>query len=690
MNNNIVPFSLGYEALRLLGKGMYSTVWAAMSELIANGIDAGAKNVIVYFDTREKLNTIIEIFDDGSGMTLDQITNNYVSIGKNKREGVVCNNKIMGRKGVGKLAALYLSDNYSFITKTNEGEDIWTFKADPNLHKEPSLMKVYKKDFNMKPYLENSNTGTILRLEKVNMKNLSEAALDGLSLSMSNYFLNGNLDNVNIKFLVKSTNNEKLFDKEVLMNKQIAFSNMIAIYKTDDQNIEKGKFKCPLMHTDIFTEKHIDMETEQIILDSKGTYTNNSSIGEGESIPYKLSGWIGIHYTIKQNEAQQNDKNFIKNQYYNPNQLRLYIRNKLAVANFISYLKNTQQGINYIEGEISFDLLDDDSMEDITTSNRQDLDEHDDRVVLLVEEVKKIVSALINKRKKLTDKVNAENNKRLNIIKNNAKNSATETFKDDMAALGFDEQVADKITSSFSNKMKQDIGNNLEIKEFYKVFLSHSRLDRRFSDFIFFLLKEKGVVDEEIFYTTYVAQPGKNLREDIRNNIAKDNVMLVFLDTVNFNKSQFCMFEGGAFWATRSVEACRHIHMSPRWIPKYIESELYNTLISNCEIIEDDIGVLSEKKYRELIIVFNGLIDHLNKSSLRIENKIKKFESYNAPTPRELDENNENVLDYMDDSFVKCWKYYVVEGNIGDGNVSKKETLEDYICKYNKSVEGLG
>ena len=44
--DNNVKFTLGYEALALLGKGMYSNLWAALSELIANGIDARPKSFV--------------------------------------------------------------------------------------------------------------------------------------------------------------------------------------------------------------------------------------------------------------------------------------------------------------------------------------------------------------------------------------------------------------------------------------------------------------------------------------------------------------------------------------------------------------------------------------------------------------------------------------------------------------------
>lgn len=88
-------------------------------------------------------------------------------------------------------------------------------------------------------------------------------------------------------------------------------------------------------------------------------------------IPYQLTGWIGFHSTLNNSQAQQNDSNFRKNKNYNPAQIRLYVRNKLAVSNVLDTLGITQAFTNYIEGEISFDLLDDDLLPDIATSSRQ-------------------------------------------------------------------------------------------------------------------------------------------------------------------------------------------------------------------------------------------------------------------------------------------------------------------------------
>ena len=110
--NDKIFFNFSYFALKLLGKGLYSNPWTAIAELVANGLDAKATCVRIFIDMSDKKNSEIEIFDNGTGMTYSDLAEKYVLIGKNKREDLsldeVSKNKVMGRKGIGKLAAFLL------------------------------------------------------------------------------------------------------------------------------------------------------------------------------------------------------------------------------------------------------------------------------------------------------------------------------------------------------------------------------------------------------------------------------------------------------------------------------------------------------------------------------------------------------------------------------------------------------
>lgn len=91
-----------------------------------------------------------------------------------------------------------------------------------------------------------------------------------------------------------------------------------------------------------------------------------------------------------------------------PNVLRLYVRGKLAVDNFMNYIKSSQALANYIEGEISFDILDDDLFEDASTSSREGYSISDPRIQKLLEITRKIVRALIDERTAIGNTINKE------------------------------------------------------------------------------------------------------------------------------------------------------------------------------------------------------------------------------------------------------------------------------------------
>lgn len=69
---------------------------------------------------------------------------------------------------------------------------------------------------------------------------------------------------------------------------------------------------------------------------------------------------------------------------------------------------STQVGANYIEGDITFNILDDDDLPDIATSSRQDFLD-DERVELLISLIDPIVNALFKVRNDIGQKIRKEN-----------------------------------------------------------------------------------------------------------------------------------------------------------------------------------------------------------------------------------------------------------------------------------------
>lgn len=127
-NKQILSMSFDPRTIEHLGIKMYSSIHAALAELIANSYDANANNV--YIDIQDGEDKKITVRDDGEGMSFNDINKKFLVIGRNRRledDSNVTKNKrkVMGRKGLGKLALFGLGNNVSIETKV-KGENIKT------------------------------------------------------------------------------------------------------------------------------------------------------------------------------------------------------------------------------------------------------------------------------------------------------------------------------------------------------------------------------------------------------------------------------------------------------------------------------------------------------------------------------------------------------------------------------------
>ena len=108
--------------LELLGPSLYTNIYYVLAELIANAYDADAHNVYIIANKND-----ITVEDDGKGMSYAkgdiQKYLNVAAVSRSNKEDsyTPLNRKKMGRKGVGKLAALSVSENV-LVKTINDGE----------------------------------------------------------------------------------------------------------------------------------------------------------------------------------------------------------------------------------------------------------------------------------------------------------------------------------------------------------------------------------------------------------------------------------------------------------------------------------------------------------------------------------------------------------------------------------------
>lgn len=616
-NHNEVFFNFSYSALKLLGNQMYTSKWSAISELVANSLDAGAKNVRIYINSINKEAATIEIFDDGSGMSYLDLLNKYTLIGRNRREeNENLSDKIKGRKGVGKLAGLFLSNKYYIVTKKDGIESSWvldsTIVKDSDI---PKLDKVSNEDVIIEnAHIWNSyDHGTLIKLTNVDMTNFAEKRLKSLKRKIADYYI---LDEIGAKIEVAYVQKQGEPIKYETAEKEIAFQNFYGFFETEKglKSYELRKsipIKLGNHHSGNLNYTEIAeinaKERATVVLTPDSLSEKNKISGEMEFLglkgqklikKYELKGWIGIHATINKEEANNNDSRFIKNDVYNPNRLKLYIRDKLAYEDFLRPLKNKQAFVNYIEGEISFDILDDSELPDISSTSREGLSMEDERVQLLIDIINPIVNRLIKERLSISKVVNAEaeNLKRKRYEAEKREKEAERKAKEAEATARIEAEKKSK-KLDFENvglrKENNSLKNQNNIKD---VLLSESDPQRQK-----LLVHELTIISNELIYTV------EDLANDFSNSKEWELILphlkhlKKYADKLTTIKQQFLKLNNYDIIGKQTID-----------LKSYIRSYLETIRLSKGEI-QTNIGnkpYISKVEIFELGVLLDNLISN--------------------------------------------------------------------------------
>ena len=151
-----------------LGIQMYDRVSAVLAELIANSYDADAQNVRITLPFGEYLARKVEgkiidqgfkiiIEDDGCGMTTDEVNEYYLNVGYNRRKSrnertLKHNRRVMGRKGIGKLAPFGICHIVEVVSAGGRETDQGFLVSNLILNLDDIVNEKTDKDGNVLPY----------------------------------------------------------------------------------------------------------------------------------------------------------------------------------------------------------------------------------------------------------------------------------------------------------------------------------------------------------------------------------------------------------------------------------------------------------------------------------------------------------------------------------------------------------
>lgn len=334
---------LDLNVLNHLGLNLYSNTPAVLSEVIANSWDADAS--VVKIDCDQDSDTIV-IIDNGSGMDLEDINGKFLCVGYRKREnGEAISPKfhrpVMGRKGIGKLSLLSIADNIDIYSKKN---------GDRN------AFRMSRKDIEREINETNSSySPREIEFEDFEFETGTRIKIYGFKKNI----------NRTPEFLRK-----RLARRFSVMgnNFQISINGDPVSYE-DRAYFDKLQFIWPI--GELPAGIQAKLKSVQNTLDGK------------ISDKYSIYGWIGT--CDKPSDLEDNNK------------ISVIARGKLSQEDILSSYNEGGVYAVYLIGEIHADFLDSDEDRDISTSNRQQYIEDDERFRLLTAHVFKLLKEIKNR-----------------------------------------------------------------------------------------------------------------------------------------------------------------------------------------------------------------------------------------------------------------------------------------------------
>ena len=364
MENKEYRLSIDPRILELLGPSLYTNIYYILAELIANAYDAEAHNVYIISNKDD-----ITVEDDGKGMSYQNgDIKKYLSVAEVSRNNnedsttKTLKRKKMGRKGVGKLAALSVSENVLIKTISNSE----------------------KSGFILSRYINDDNLLTPISDENITFNRITS---NGTAVVMQNpqYKLHSTLKAIKRNLLkifplvsedfqihlIRGTEEETIkdFDKEMIAE----LSTLITL--GDDFTYLNEHFKTA------FENKKDELLKNQPIYSAP--ISMKDRWGEEHSYNVEVKGWIGTYLTTRGRKAELTD--------FPDNFISLYANNKMGEFNILPLVGQNKLPEVYVVGQLHVDIFELTELPDMALSNRQGYKSDDKRYQTVLDYVRKIL-----------------------------------------------------------------------------------------------------------------------------------------------------------------------------------------------------------------------------------------------------------------------------------------------------------
>jgi len=541
--------SINPRILELLGPSLYTNIYYILAELIANAYDADAENVYII-----STNESITVEDDGKGMSYaNGDIKKYLDVASVSRQSdddarTAKGRHKMGRKGVGKLAALSVSENVHVKTIFN-GEKSGFI-----------LSRQIAEDNLLTPLAENQIKFTRVtdRGTAVVMLNPQYKLHKDLHAIKRNLLKIFPLVNKDFKIHIIQGNKEEVVDNF----DQAMISELGAIITLGD----KFKYLGEVFKTEYedIREKLITHKDSVVI-----PIQMMDSFGIKRDYDVEIHGWVGTYKSTRGRKVNVTD--------FPDNFISLYAHKKMGEFNILPAIGQNKLNELYVVGQLHVDIFEQTELPDMALSNRQGYKSDDIRYQKVLEYVRefllvdilKMHNVLVQRRKKDKDEKKLEKQRGAEADLRQAvdqfkKKTSSEVATKISQSIGLTEsnqKVIERVVSEEINKNSPDIGLKTKVdSQKKKILISHTRADKGLADVVYQMLLHNNVPAAEILYTSCDDEvsripAGGNIYEYLRDffvdSYSTQKMHVIFVTSDNTKTSWGALVEIGAAWITQ-------------------------------------------------------------------------------------------------------------------------------------------
>lgn len=544
--------------LELLGPNLYTNIYYVLAELIANAYDADAYNVYIISEENA-----IRVEDDGKGMSYKEGgISKYLGVAKLSRTDesnsvTALGRKKMGRKGIGKLAALSISENVDIMTVANGEKSGFVLSRHPG---QEGLLKPIDDEAVSFQKVHDHGTAIVMRNPEYSLHKTTDA----IKRNIVNIF-----PLIDADFRIHIINTDK---KDVVIERLddvFATSLCSIITLGDDYKYLTTKVKT----------KFLDKRDR--LIEAREGYTKSlrmkNNIGEEKDYMLTIEGWIGAYETTKGRKKNSSD--------FPDNFISLYANKKMGEFNILPKVGKNKLNESYVVGQLYVDLFELSELPDMALSNRQGYKSDDLRYETVIDYVRKILlPEILNKRVLYTILKNADNKKKqlfeqkkledklkrnVESFKRKAGASISSRLNQNKNSNWSSEEVEHFVDEAINDNIP-DFGLKSKVDKIKKkVLISQTRKDKVLSDLIYHFLLYNGMPASEILYSNCDDEVSRipddvpifdYLREFFVNSYSDQKIYVIFVTSKNITGSFGTMAEIGAAWITKADHKIMNIN----------------------------------------------------------------------------------------------------------------------------------